>query len=193
MFKRRAGRLAMVLEDENVFETAILLEIDDAIAEGPEHIFDALCRHGGEGLVMIRRLDDHFVCADAIHAVVHAVRTAVQVSFDPQCRILVGNHADRPAGLVPFALPMTKGEDLRRSLGFIARTKGTESTLENYGVSDEISRSARAIGRDNDPASGDGVLPQFGQIGSSPRSEGSFYDIRNASLNRVIPLRLLSR
>src|SRR5437868_14377300 len=194
MLQGGACRLPVILEDQNVLEAAILLEIDDAVAESPKHVLDAFLRHVGEGLRVIRRLDNDFMRTDAVHAVVHTIGAAIEVSFDPQCGIFVGHYTHGPAGLITLTLTMAKGKDLRWRLGFVAGTERAKSALENYGVSDEITWSARAVGRNNDPASGDGVLPQFGQLGSSPRSESSFYDIWNASLNRVISLDpLLSR
>jgi len=66
-------------------------------------------------------------------------------------------------------MSMAKGQYLGRSFGFIAWTERAESALENYCVPDEITWSACAIGRDNDPTSCDRVLPKFGQLGSFPK------------------------
>ena len=53
MFQRRAGRLAVILEKQDVAEAAVLLEIVDAFLEGPEHFFDLpfghLAQGGGRG------------------------------------------------------------------------------------------------------------------------------------------------
>src|SRR5215469_10372380 len=168
MLQRSSRGFTVVFEDENVFEATILLEIDDAIAKGPENIFDAFLGHIGEGLRVIRCLDDYFMSADAVHAVVHAVGSATEVPLDSQCRILVGHNAHRPARFISFTMPMAEGEDLRRRLCLVAGAEGAKSALKNYGMPDEITWSARAIGRDDDPASCDGVLPQLGQLGSFP-------------------------
>src|SRR5437868_4524111 len=101
-------RFAMIFEDEDVLEAAVLLEIDDTIAERPEHVFNALLRHVGKSLCMVRCLDDYLMSADAIHAVIHSIRATIEVPFDSKRRIFVWNHTHRPAGLIPFPLPMAK-------------------------------------------------------------------------------------
>ena len=45
MLERGAGGLAVILEKQDVAEPAILLEIADAVLEGPQHLFDLLLRH----------------------------------------------------------------------------------------------------------------------------------------------------
>ena len=71
--------------------------IDDAIAEGPEHIFNALLGHVGECLVVIRRLYDDFVRANSVHAVKHAVGLAVEIPLDHQRGKFVRHHAHAPS------------------------------------------------------------------------------------------------
>ena len=44
VFKRSARRFAMIFENQNVFEAAVFLQIENAVAEGPQHIFNALRR-----------------------------------------------------------------------------------------------------------------------------------------------------
>jgi hypothetical protein len=97
MLQRCACSFAMVFENENVFEAAISFQVNDAVAEGPEHVLNAFVGHVGKCLPVVWRLDNHFVRADSIHAVVHAFRTPVEVAFDSQGGILVGHHAHRPA------------------------------------------------------------------------------------------------
>ena len=56
MFQRCAGGLAVILEEDDVAEAVVLLEIVDALLEGPQDLFDLLFRHPAEGLVVVRRL-----------------------------------------------------------------------------------------------------------------------------------------
>ena len=62
----------MILEDQNVLKPAVLLQVENAIAKGPQNIFDTFRRQGCEVSIVVWRLDDHLVRADAIHAVKHA-------------------------------------------------------------------------------------------------------------------------
>jgi hypothetical protein len=84
VFERLAGRLAVILEEQNVFETHIAAKVEHAIAVSPEEVLDPLLGHVAEGLHVLWRFDDHFVRADAVHLVVHAVGFAVHCAFDTQ-------------------------------------------------------------------------------------------------------------
>src|SRR5579884_1006793 len=190
MLQRCSCRFAMVLENQDVLEAPILLQIDDAIAECPEHVFDAFVRHVGECVSVIRSFDNNFMRADAVHAVVHAVGAAIEVALDSQSGILVRNHADRPARFIALAT-IAISKDLGRSFALVARTKRAESAFKNYRMSCEIARPACSIGGDNDPASADGVLPKLGQLWSFPCGLLSFYDMVKAFLNRVISVESL--
>ena len=57
-------------------------------------------RHRREPLVVVRRLDDDLVGADAAHAVEHPLALAVERALDAQRRKLVGHDAQVPAGAV---------------------------------------------------------------------------------------------
>ena len=54
MLERGSGGLAVVLEDHDVLEAAILLEIDDAVAPCPEHALDILLRQQRQMGGMVR-------------------------------------------------------------------------------------------------------------------------------------------
>ena len=45
VLERSAGSFSVVLENQDVLEAAVFLQIEDAVAKGPEHVFDAF---GGE-------------------------------------------------------------------------------------------------------------------------------------------------
>src|SRR5437667_3226127 len=70
VFERGPGGVAVVFENQNVLEAPVLFEVEDPVAEGPEHVFDARHRHRRQGQVVVRRLNDHLVRADAVHLVV---------------------------------------------------------------------------------------------------------------------------
>jgi len=82
MLQGRSGGFAVILEYQNVFETTVFFEVENAVAEGPEHIFNSLGRKIRQAGVMVRSFDDDFVSANAIHPVEHALGLAVEVSFD---------------------------------------------------------------------------------------------------------------
>ena len=103
MLERGARSFAVVLENEDVFEAAVLLQVEDAVAEGPEYVLDALGRQRSQRRVVVGRFDDHLVRADAVHLVEHAFGLAAQIAFDAQRGELVGHYADGPAGSMAAA------------------------------------------------------------------------------------------
>src|ERR1700737_1167738 len=113
----------MILEQENIAEAAVASEIEHAIAKGPEQIFDALFGQVGERYLVIRAFDDHFMRADAAHAVIEAFALAVEHSFNAERRKLVRDHAQIPMPVAVFPI----GEDFRRRIGFMAVAEGAAS------------------------------------------------------------------
>ena len=73
-----------------------------------------------------RRFDDHFVRADAVHAVEQAFAFAVEIAFDPERREFVGNYAQRPAGRVFAAAIAAIGENFGRA--FCLRCRGRKGS-----------------------------------------------------------------
>ena len=78
VLERSARGFAVILEEQDVFEAPVFFQIENAVAEGPEHIFNALRRQRGQGGIVVGRLDDDLVRADAVHLVEHAFGLAVQ-------------------------------------------------------------------------------------------------------------------
>src|SRR5579862_1611305 len=78
MFQRGAGGIAMVFEDQDVFEAAILLEVNDAVTIGPKHIFHLPGWKGGQGKFMFWRFDDDLVRANSVHLVVKPFALPIQ-------------------------------------------------------------------------------------------------------------------
>src|SRR5688500_67814 len=97
MIEMRARRRAMVLEDDDVAETAVPLQVVYALAAGPQHLLDVALRHRRQRLLMPGRLDDHLVRADAIHLVEQTFALAVERAFHAQHGELVRHDAQAPA------------------------------------------------------------------------------------------------
>src|ERR1043166_2959124 len=120
----------MVFENQNVFESAVLLQVQDSVTERPQHIFDTLQRHGVERFAMVRRLNHNFMRAHAVHLVKHSIRLPVQVSFNPQCGKFVGDHAQVPSICVGTSiLPRTVSQYFWWRCAFITGTEWAESSL----------------------------------------------------------------
>src|SRR6185312_1868209 len=152
----------MVFENQNVFESAILLQVQDPVTESPKHIFDTLQRHGVECFGMVRRLNHNFMRAHTVHLVKHSIRLPVQVSFDPQCRKFVRDHAQVPPGGVwPGVFSRTVGQYLWRRSAFITRTKWAESALQDNALTGKISGTFGAVSGNNNPASGNRIFSQL--------------------------------
>ena len=69
MFEGGPGSLAVVLEYQNIPEPEIPFEIDDPVSVGMEYLREVSVVDGGEGIVMVGRLDDDLMSADAVHPV----------------------------------------------------------------------------------------------------------------------------
>ena len=162
------ARGAVVLEDHDVAEARVLLQVDDAVAVGPEDILDLLVRQVAQRQHVVGRLDDDLVRADAVHLVVEAVALLVEVALDPQGGELVGHHAQRQPGCVRAAARRPVGQDLGRRLGLVAGAERAEVAARRNRRARARSRWALgAVGGDDHPAAGDGVFAQFRQSGKS--------------------------
>ena len=100
MLERRASRPAVVLEQQDVAQAAVLPEVAHALAERRQHPLDLGLGHRRQRLDVIGRLDDDFVRADPVHAIEHPLAFAVEPALDLQRRKLVGHDAQFPAGTV---------------------------------------------------------------------------------------------
>ena len=163
MFQRRARRLAVILEEDDVAEAPVALQIVDAIFERPENFFDLLFRHFAERHGVLRRLDDDLMRADAVHLVVHAVALAVQLAFDAEHRKFVGHDAHAPARLVARRRCCGTPAPRAASYARFRNRKGRRRTGRRRRMPDKIAGALGAIGCNDDPSTRDRVLPQFGQ------------------------------
>ena len=120
MFDGSARGFAVILEDQDVAESFVVLQIEHAVAIGPQNVFDGAFRESGQSGRVIRRFDDHFMRADAVHFVEEAFAFAVEIAFDAQSGKFVGHDAHRPARSVRAAVAAAIDQNLRRSLGLVA-------------------------------------------------------------------------
>jgi len=95
VFKRGAGRLAVIFEKQYVAEAAVVLQIEHAGRGRPRkllpHRFLAQVR---KRLHVVGRFDDHFMSAHAVHAIEQAFAFAIQAAFNSQSRKLIWHDAE---------------------------------------------------------------------------------------------------
>src|SRR5579863_4348782 len=172
MLQRRSSRFSVILEDQNVFEPAILFQVEDAVSEGPKHVFDSLRWQGGKIGIMVGGLNDDFMSADVVHSVKHALGLAVKVALDSERRKLVGNHPHRPSRRIPLrGRPAiwirSVGLNFRWSLAFISVAEGTEPPLDLHVLAHEIGWALGAVGRNNYPTADNRIFSKFRQFPES--------------------------
>jgi hypothetical protein len=96
VFPFRAGHRALILEYGHIFETAILLQIRDALRVNREYSFNFLVTHLRKALTVHRSFHQNFVGANQTHAVVNTFRFTPQFCLNPIQRIEVRHHAHLP-------------------------------------------------------------------------------------------------
>src|ERR1700688_377679 len=170
VFQGRSRGFAVILEQKDVFEAAIFFEIEDAVAKGPQDVFDSLWRECCEAGTMVRRLDDHFVSADAVHSVEHAFGLAVERAFNPESGKFVWYHAYGPSrGIALRCRSAVRSRtirlNLRRGLALVPVAKRAEATFQLDVFSRKIGRPLGAIGRNNHPAANNRI---FSKLRHSP-------------------------
>src|ERR1019366_4435956 len=180
--QRSAGGIAMVLEEDDVAEAVVLLEIVDALLEGPEGLFDELFGHVAGGLVVVGPLHDDLVGADAVHLVVHALALAVQRAFDAEDGELIGHDAHPPAWLI--AIPRSAvGQHFGRRLVFVpVAERAHGGSGRRRRLPDKIAGTFGAIRGDDDPSPRDGVLTEFRQVRRFLQSD----EQRSATLDYIV-------
>src|SRR6267154_2322790 len=167
MFERRTGCFPVIFEEQNVFEAPIFLKIENAIPKRPQNIFDLFGGKPSQGDVVIGRLNDHLVSADAVHLVEHPLRLLVQTAFNAECRELVGNDPNRPTRPILHGSIAVRiwaiCQNFWRSFIFVAGTEGAESTLDFDGFAREVGRPLGAIRGNNYPSTHDRIFSQLRQ------------------------------
>jgi hypothetical protein len=96
----RAGGPALVLEDQDIAETAVAFEVENAVPVGPEDLFDLAFGQVFEPEGVLRALDDDLVSADAVHPVVDPAPLAIETALDMEDGEFAGDDAHPPAGRV---------------------------------------------------------------------------------------------
>ena len=87
------------------------------------------CGRVGKRAHVVRRFDDHFVRADAVHAVEKAVAFAIQAAFNSQRGKFIRHHAQRPSRRVFAAAIPSVGENFGRGFAFIAGAERDKTQL----------------------------------------------------------------
>src|ERR1035438_10379466 len=136
MLQRRSRRFTVILEQQNVLKSPILLQIENAIAKRPQHILNLFRRKRSQGSSVVGRLNHNFVSANPVHLVEHSLGLLVQVAFNTESRKLIRHHPHRPAWSILLRsvaiIARSIRENLRRRLRLIAITKRAESALNLY-------------------------------------------------------------
>src|SRR3984893_13298345 len=164
MFERSPRRLAVVLKEQDVAKSAVVLQVEHAVAVGPQHFLNCLLRQRRERAHVIRRFDDHFVGTHSVHPVEQAFALAVQAAFDSKRGKFIRHYADRPAGRVLAAAVPSIGQNFRWSLTFIPGAERTHAgSLDLNALAHKIHGTLASIGRNNYPAARNRILAKFRQ------------------------------
>ena len=170
MLERGAGGNPVVLENQDRFEPRVLLQVEHTLSERPQHALDGDDRQRGERLRVLGRLDDHFVGADAAHLVEETLTLAVERAFHLQRRELVRDDPDVPPGAVGAAATAV-AQHLARRVRLVAFAERAEhGRLERAVLEAEVAWALAALGRDDHPAAGDGILSQLRHAAPGPTS-----------------------
>jgi hypothetical protein len=122
---RDTGLLVMA-RDEDVADLAVPLEVDETVAVHPQDGFDLLGIHAGEGVVVIRGLENELAGATRRDHVEHAHALPHKLVLDPEVRVGLRDDANRPPRLVGQRAVFPVGGDLaaaeRLSAGTVSTT-----------------------------------------------------------------------
>ncbi len=158
MLQGGARRFAEIFEDHDILEAGVAAEIDDAVTESEKDIKHSVLGKIGKGFVMVRRFDDDFMGADAVHFVVQAFPFLVQLALNDQGRVFIRHHPQRPARGVGLMVDVAVAENLRRRGLFIARAKRTKSPFADTMFNNKVCRALSPFLGNNNPAAEDRVF-----------------------------------
>ena len=160
MLHRRARRFSMILEDQYIPKALVVLQIQHAVAIGPQNVFQRTFRQRSQRRRVVRRFDNHFMRADPVHLVEQSFAFLVQVAFDSQRGKFVRYHANRPACAIWASAISPVNQNFIRGFCFVPWTKWTILRIfGNHALAQEIHRPLSAIGRNNHPTASNRVLP----------------------------------
>src|SRR5580704_9647874 len=164
MLERGAGRLAVILEQQDVAEAAIVLQVEHAIAVSPENFLHRFLAQVRERLHVVGRFDDHFVRAHAVHAIEQAFALAIEAPFNSQSRKFIWHNAEGPARGVLSCAVAAVGENFRRRLAFIAGTERTGGgSFDLNAFANKIERALATLGGNDYPAPRDWIPAKLRQ------------------------------
>src|ERR1700687_4115049 len=146
------GILTIVFEQADVFDARIAFEVEDALGDQAEEVCNLIVAGVPQVPVVARIFDQHFMCADRVHAVINTVAAAVGFALNAVKRRGVNNGTRGPwdaGGIGRFR------DHLQRRRGTIAKTADGLRTRSGFG---------RIIASD-DPGAGDGILAEFHREG----------------------------
>src|SRR5688572_7810210 len=126
VFQRGTGCGSVILEYQNISEPHVLLQINHAITIRPEDVLDPFNWHIGQAILVVRRLDDDFMCADPIHAIVETEALAVEVAFDLECGELVRHNTHGPVRTVGLYWLCPVCHNFSRCQSLLTRAKWAE-------------------------------------------------------------------
>ena len=106
--------------------TQVLLQIDDAVAIGPEDVFNLLKRQLSQAVFVPRRFDDHFMRADPIHPIIETDPFAAQIAFYMKGGKLIRDYTDSPVRRIGLRGFNPIGHDFFRRQPFLTRAEGAE-------------------------------------------------------------------
>jgi hypothetical protein len=72
----------VILKNENVAESLVLLEVQHTVTKGPEYIFNLLFSNGCQGGIVIRGFDNHFMGADPIHFIKQTFSLTIEIALN---------------------------------------------------------------------------------------------------------------
>src|ERR1700757_879352 len=94
MLYRGSRSFTVVLENQHIAETLVILQVQHPVTVGPKDIFNSLLGQLRQRGLVLRRLDDDFMRADAVHLVEQAFSFAVEFPFDSQRGKAIRHHAN---------------------------------------------------------------------------------------------------
>jgi hypothetical protein len=123
MGDRGAGQVALVLEDQDILEAVIAGQVGHARPIGVHDRGDVPLGQVGQLHIVVGRLGDDLMRADAGHLVEHADPFPRQLPLDAQHGIFVRQHAHLPAGRVGGRARRAHCKDLARGERLLAAAK----------------------------------------------------------------------
>src|SRR5574337_76542 len=118
-----AGRIRMVLHDDQRSEPLIQTQIQTPHSVGPQDSLQLLLRKFRPCQMMVRTLYDDLMGPQRVHDIERSLRPAIEIALDPTQWLEVRGHSDPPAGLIPLTRGLAEGNDLGRGHRLIAWTE----------------------------------------------------------------------